>query len=201
MRLLGWVAVLAAGEAMAVEKLAYEVLKGEGALELRRVAPHVVAETEVVGNFEDVGSEAFRRLVRYISGDNRARSEVAMTAPVTQEPASQEIAMTAPVTQQREGDRYRVSFVMPAEYTLDSLPEPTDPRVQLRAEPARTMATIRYSGFWSRGRYERHERELLAWIESRGLRIVGRPVWARYDPPFMPWFLRRNEILIEVEGP
>lgn len=191
-------AALAAGDTMAFEKLDYEVLEANGAFELREIAPHRVAETFVDGDFDEVGSEGFRRLVAYIGGANRARSEISMTAPVAQQRESQKISMTAPVGQQRVGERYRVTFLMPAEYTLETLPEPTDERITLRAEPARTVAAIRYRGTWSRSRYLRHESELRDWVEKRGLEIVGEPVWARYDPPFMPWFLRRNEILFEV---
>jgi hypothetical protein len=189
------------GHVMAVEKLAYSVIEKDGAFELRRIEAHLVAETFVEGDFERVGSEGFRRLFGYIGGANRSRAEISMTAPVEQRPASEKIAMTAPVEQERVGDRYRITFVMPSEYTLESLPEPTDERVLLRSEPARTMAAIRYSGFWSRSRYVEHESKLREWIERRGLEPIGQPVWARYDPPFMPWFLRRNEILIEVREP
>jgi hypothetical protein len=193
------IAVLAgAGEVMAFEKLAYRVIEQDEAFELRRIEPHLVAETFVEGDFDDVGNEGFRRLAAYIGGANRSRQEIPMTAPVVQESASEEISMTAPVGQERVGDRYRITFLMPSEYTLESLPEPTDERIALRAEPARTVAAIRYSGFWSRARYEDHERKLREWIERRGLEPVRDPLWARYDPPFMPWFLRRNEILIEV---
>jgi hypothetical protein len=192
--------VATAGEAMAVEKLGYETIEENGPFELRRLAPHVVAETFVDGDFEDVGNEGFRRLVAYIGGENRQQDEISMTAPVAQAPATR-IAMTAPVGQERSGDRYRITFVMPSQYTLESLPEPTDERITLRPEPARTVAVVRYSGFWSRSRYEDHERKLQAWVERRGLEPLGEPVWARYDPPFMPWFLRRNEILIEVSEP
>jgi hypothetical protein len=186
---------------MALEKLAYRTLEQEGPFELRRVESHVVAQTFVEGDFESVGNEGFRRLAAYIGGANRRSDEISMTAPVVQEPASSKIAMTAPVGQERSGDRYRITFLMPSRYTLKSLPQPTDERVQLRAERERTVAAVRYSGFWSRARYEHHERQLRAWIEGRGLEPVAEPVWARYDPPFMPWFLRRNEILIEVRAP
>jgi len=186
---------------MSVEKLAYRTIEQEGRFELRMIEPHVVAETFVEGDFEDVGSEGFRRLVDYIGGANRTQARISMTAPVVQEPASEEIAMTAPVAQEKVGDRYRITFVMPSEYTLESLPQPTDPRIRLRAEPERRVAAIRYSGLWSRARYEDHERSLYEWIQQRGLEPIGEPVWARYDPPFMPWFLRRNEILIEVREP
>ncbi len=183
---------------MAIEKLSYRTIEQDGDIELRRVEPHVVAETFVEGDFERVGSEGFRRLVQYIGGANRTRASIAMTAPVAQEPASEKIAMTAPVAQEKVGDRYRITFVMPAKYSLANLPQPTDDRVRLREEPARIVAAIRYSGFWSRQRYDVHERRLRDWIHGRGLDPVGRPVWARYDPPFLPWFWRRNEILIEL---
>jgi hypothetical protein len=186
---------------MALEKLAYRTLDRDGPFELRRVESHVVAETFVEGDFESVGNEGFRRLAAYIGGANRRSDEISMTAPVGQEPASSKIAMTAPVGQEPSGDRYRITFLMPSRYTLDSLPHPADERIRLRAEPERTVAAIRYSGFWSRARYEDHEQRLRAWIETRGLEPIGEPVWARYDPPFMPWFLRRNDIVIEVRAP
>lgn len=186
---------------MAIEKLAYRVVDEDGAFELRQIEPHLVAETFVEGDFDQVGSEGFRRLVKYIGGANERSAEIAMTAPVVQEPEAEKIAMTAPVGQQESGGRYRVTFVMPSRYTLETLPRPTDERIRLRAEPERSMAAIRYSGFWSRSRYDEHERKLRDWIAGRGLEPAGEPVWARYDPPFMPWFLRRNEVLIEVSEP
>lgn len=189
---------LGAGDAMALEKLSYEVLESDGPIELRRIEPHQVAETWVDGEFDAVGSEGFRRLVAYIGGANRGGAEIAMTAPVGQQAEPQKIAMTAPVGQQRVGERYRITFVMPAEYAPGALPVPTDERVAIRDEPARTVAAIRYSGTWSERRYQRHEDELRSWIAAQGLEVVGEPVWARYDPPFMPWFLRRNEIFFEV---
>jgi hypothetical protein len=132
--------VAASGEAMAVEKLRYETIEQDGPFELRRLAPHVVAETFVDGGFEDVGNEGFRRLVAYIGGENRQRDEISMTAPVAQEPATR-IAMTAPVGQERSGDRYRITFVMPSRYTLESLPEPTDERITLRPDARATRTT------------------------------------------------------------
>jgi hypothetical protein len=183
---------------MSIEKLAYRTIEQDGRFELRSIEPHVVAETFVDGDFERVGNEGFRRLVEYIRGANRTRARISMTAPVVQEPASEEIAMTAPVAEEKVGDRYRITFLMPSKYELETLPQPTDPRVRLRAEPVRSVAAIRYTGLWSRSRYDEHERRLREWIQQRGLEPISEPVWARYDPPFMPWFLRHNEVLIEV---
>jgi hypothetical protein len=184
--------------AMAIEEAKYTVVKSEGRFELRDYAPHNLAETIVEGDVEGAGSKAFNRLFQYISGNNRTQLKMDMTAPVSQEPTGEKIAMTAPVGQQRAADKWVVSFMMPASFTLETLPEPLDPRVKLRAVPARRMAAVRYSGFWSEEGYTRNKRALEAWIEKTGLTIAGEPVWARYNPPFSLWFLRRNEVLIPV---
>lgn len=195
------IGTLTAGDAMAIERLAYHTIERDGQIEIRLIQPHVVAETFVDGDFERVGNEGFRRLVGYIGGANRSQARISMTAPVVQEPASEKISMTAPVVQEKVGDRYRITFLMPAKYTLETLPQPTDTRIRLRTEEMSSVAAIRYSGFWSRSRYDDHERKLREWIDQRGLEPISEPVWARYDPPFMPWFLRRNEILIELRDP
>jgi len=192
------VIILGAMDAMAIEEASYNVLKKDNHFEIRDYAPHILAETIVEGDLEEAGNKAFNRLFRYISGDNRSRDKVAMTAPVSQEPMGNKIKMTAPVGQQRAQGKWAASFMMPASYTLETLPEPEDPEVKLRQVPARRMAAVRYSGFWSEKNYLRYKLELESWINERGLRIVGDPIWARHNPPFTPWFLRRNEILIPV---
>lgn len=184
---------------MAVEEAKYTLVEKEGDFEIRDYAPQVVAETRVEGSLEDASSRAFRRLFRYITGNNKPEEKIAMTAPVAQEPAGQEIAMTAPVSQQAVGDSWAVSFMMPGGYDLDSLPEPLDSSVYLREIPARRMAVIRYSGGWSRKSYREHLVQLEEWMASRQLEPTGPPVWARYDAPFKPWFLRRNEILFPID--
>ena len=185
--------------AVAIEEMPYTVIEQNGAFELRQYPPHTVAETMVEGAFDQVGNEGFRRLADYINGKNRSKQSIAMTAPVSQEAQSEKIAMTAPVGQEKSGDRWRITFVMPSKYTLDTLPEPIDSRVTIEQEPGRQVAAVRYSGTWSRKGYEENRARLLAWIEKRGFKQTAEPVWARYNPPFIPWFLRRNEILIPVD--
>ena len=187
-------------DVMAIEEAPYEVVKKDGNFEIRDYASHILAETVVEGDLEDAGSKAFNRLFGYISGGNSTRGKVAMTAPVSQQPASEKIAMTAPVGQQRAGDNWVVSFMMPSEYSLETLPEPDDPLITLRQVPPRTMAAVRYSGFWSEKNYLKHKAQLEEWVARMGLAITGDPVWARYNAPFTPWFLRRNEILVPVEA-
>jgi len=192
--------IMGAIDAMAIEEAKYEVIRRDNNFEIRDYETHILAETVVEGSLEDAGSEAFKRLFRYISGDNRSGDKVAMTAPVSQQPMGEEIKMTAPVGQRRLEESWAVSFMMPGSYTLETLPEPEDPKVTLRQVPARRMAAVRYSGFWSEKGYLRYKVELESWIERMGLTIVGDPIWARYNPPFVPWFLRRNEILIPVDA-
>ena len=181
------------------EQQPYEVLEQHEGFELRRYPAHLVAEVEVEGSFEDAGNRAFRSLFRYITGNNRSRESVAMTAPVVQEATSQKVAMTAPVVQ-AEGDHggFVVAFVLPASMTLETAPEPLDPDVRVRAVPERLAAAVRYSGRWSKGSYERHRAELLDAVAAAGLVPVGAPRFARFDPPFKPWFLRRNEVVVDV---
>jgi len=194
-------ALLLAGNAMAVEEAEYTVLREEDPFELRKYESHILAETTVDGNFEDAGNEAFGRLFKYISGNNKQQQKVAMTSPVGQEPSSQKIEMTSPVGQQKQDGKWSVSFMMPASFTLETTPEPKDPNVFIRQVPARHIASVRYSGFWSEKGYRRNLEKLRDWISKTGLRVVGEPIWARYNPPFMPWFLRRNEILVPVAAP
>ena len=185
---------------VAVEKAKYRVLEAQGNIELRQYEPRIVAETFVDGDFEKVGNEGFRRLAAYINGNNRKKESISMTAPVSQEYLSDKIAMTAPVSQEEAGEKWRITFVMPAEHSMATLPEPIDSRVRLREEPGKFMAAIRYSGTWSRENYEKHKAKLVEFLLKRDLRAIGEPVWARYNPPFMPWFLRRNEVLIAYEA-
>ena len=170
-------------------------------IEVREYAPYLVAETEVSGTREEAGNAGFRRLADYIFGKNRGEKKIAMTAPVAQQEGKR-IAMTAPVTQQEApgggASTWLIQFMMPSEYSRDALPEPLDPAIRIREVPARRVAVLRYSGTWSEERYLENLAELRAAMEKAGLRAVGEPVWARYDPPFMPWFLRTNEILIEI---
>ena len=185
--------------AMAIEEPSYSVLETEGNFELRKYSSFIVAETYVEGDFETVGSEGFRRLAAYIGGKNQKNESISMTAPVSQKPVSEKIAMTAPVSQARENDQWRIAFIMPSAYTIDTLPIPDDERIALREENEKTVAVIRYSGTWGKKLYDKHATKLMKWISSKDWKILGTAVWARYNPPFMPWFMRRNEILIPVQ--
>lgn len=183
------------------EEQPFEVVKRYDGFELRRYPSHVVAEVTVDQPFEEAGNTAFRYLFGYITGQNRSQTSVAMTSPVVQsDGAAQKVAMTAPVVQNStpEGDHV-VAFVLPASMTEETAPEPTDPRVSIRTVPPSLAAVTRYSGRWSENSYERHRRSLVQAVEAAGLKPVGTPRFARFDPPFKPWFLRRNEVVVDVD--
>ena len=154
--LAGLALVMSRGVAMGTEEAAYTVEKRDGAFEVRQYTSQVVAEVVVDGTMEDAGNKAFRPLFNYIAGANRTQGKIAMTATVGQQAEGQKIAMTAPVGQEAVSNQWVVTFTMPASFTLATLPLPTDEKVHLRAITARRMAAVRYSGTWSRKRYERH---------------------------------------------
>lgn len=182
-----------------IEKAKYEVIEKEGKFEVRQYQPQIVAETIVESDFDEAGNIAFRRLFNYISGENRKKESIKMTAPVNQKANSEKIVMTAPVSRKKAEDLYSVSFLMPSKYTMETLPEPLDSNVRLREIPAQKIAAVRYSGSWSRKKYEEQKALLEEFIEKKGLRIVDEDIFARYDPPFQLWFLKRNEVLFPVE--
>ena len=185
--------------AMAIEEASYTVIEKNGDFELRQYVPQIVAETIIEGDFDKVGNEGFTRLFGYISGNNTKKQSISMTAPLSQEAGSEKIPMTAPVNQEQVGNKWHISFLMPSNYTLETLPEPTDKRIVLKLIPSRNVAAITYSGTWSRSRYEEHKAILDKAMSNRKLKPIGEYIFARYNPPFMPWFLRRNEVLVTVE--
>jgi len=198
---LGWL-MLSAGCAAVSEQPSYRVVQKVTDLEVREYQGYLAAETEVSGTRESSGNAGFRALAGYIFGKNRGERKIAMTAPVTQA-EGRRIAMTAPVSQARregatEDGPWVVQFMMPSGYTLETLPEPLDPAVRFRQVPARRVAAITYSGTWAESRYLEQLARLRQAMRREQLQAAGEPVWARYDPPWRPWFLRRNEILIDL---
>jgi hypothetical protein len=183
----------------AIEEPDYQVIRQlDSNVELRQYAPYVVAEVVLNASADAAGSQAFPILAGYIFGKNKGERKFAMTAPVTQTAAPVKMEMTAPVTQAAVAGGMRVQFVLPKGVTLESAPEPLDPRVQLRLVPASPWAAIRYSGTWLQSNYEEHLALLKATLDKAGVATQGEPVLARYNAPFTPWFLRRNEIWLAL---
>ncbi len=182
----------------AAEEPSFEVARRMGDIEVRRYASYVVAEVLVEGSADLAGTLAFPILAGYIFGKNKGSKAFAKTAPLMPAAAPVQFAMTSPVTQSAAPGGYLVQFVLPKGVTLQSAPEPDDERVRLREVPARTVATIRYTGFWSESNYAQHLATLTETLKAVRLRWSGEPVFSRYNAPWTPWFMRRNEIWLPL---
>lgn len=190
------------------EQQPYDLVRRYPHFELRRYPAHVVAEVKVNASFDRAGNAAFRYLFNYISGSNTAGQKLAMTAPVVQAAGpGQKIAMTAPVLQSGplHGDGgaagYVVAFVLPASVTAETAPVPTSPEVTIRTVPGSLAAVVRFSGAGTEAAFQRRYDGLQAALALAGLTPVGQPRFARFDPPFKPWFLRHNEVAQDVQDP
>ena len=167
-------------------------------IELRQYAAYLVAEVEVPGPASEAGNQAFPILAGYIFGKNKGERKLAMTAPVTQAPVPVKLEMTAPVTQTAVASGFLVQFVLPKDVTLATAPEPLDARIKLREVPPSRVAVIRYSGFWSDANYSEHLARLQAALRAANLVPTAEAVYSRYNAPFTPWFMRRNEIWLPL---
>lgn len=189
------------------EQQPFELIRRYPHFELRRYPDYVVAEVTVTADFDRAGNAAFRHLFNYISGSNNARQKLAMTAPVLQEPGPRKLAMTTlvlqsgPVPGSGEPAEYSVAFVLPAGVTADGAPVPADPMVRIRAVPGSLAAVLGFSGSGSASAFQKRNDGLQAALTLAGLTPVGTPRFARFDPPFKPWFLRHNEVVQDVLEP
>ena len=189
---------------MAYEEPEYEVLERNSSYEIRRYAPYIVAEVDTDGDVREAGNKAFRILAGYIFGGNQGEQKMNMTAPVEarERRDGTKMAMTVPVTAaKKDSEGYTYAFVMERKYSLETLPKPNDKRIRIIEVEPRTMAALRYSGLWNESNDRKHTAELRDQLETNGVEIVGEPVLARYNGPFTPWFLRRNEVLLQVDWP
>lgn len=180
-----------------VEQPNYDVLSSVDNIEVRQYAPMIIAEVEIQGERKEAIGNGFRLLADYIFGNNMVQEKVAMTAPVQQQ-ANEKIAMTAPVQQQSSGNRWKVSFVMPAEYHLEALPKPNNEAVKLNQVPAKRFISIRFSGSNSESTIAKYEKQLRKHIETNQLQTLSSPKYAFYNPPWTLPFLRRSEIMFEI---
>lgn len=195
------------GSAMAIEEPIYTLIEQSGVFELRVYAPMIVAETTVSGNLDDASSAGFKLIADYIFGNNISRAgkskEIKMAAPVTmetgQELPSEKISMTAPVTMEETGNQWRMHFVMPSQYTIDTLPTPNNTAVSLREIPTRKFAVIKFSWLAGETKVAKKTTELMAWLRTNNITPIGKPALARYNPPWTLPFLRRNEVMVQYE--
>ena len=186
---------------MATKEPEFTVILAEGACSVRHYAPMIAAEVMLKGSRVEAARAGFKLLAGYIFGGNTRRQKIQMTAPViTAIDQSQNIEMTAPVMQSGMDGNWSVRFIMPSEFTLDTLPLPNDQRVKLVAIPAARFAVNRFSGLAGEGDIESKTAELREFCTQNSLVVHGKPSLARYDPPWTLWFMRRNEIMIALNG-
>lgn len=189
-----------------LEHPAYKVIRQDGDFEIREYQSMIVAETTVSGSLDSAGDDGFRAIAGYIFGANTTKGKsssekIAMTAPVTMEREGERIAMIAPVTTQpaNSSDRWRMHFVMPRKYTMETLPTPKNPAVTLREIGPQRVAVNRFSGFSGETKVAEKIAALNAWAARNNLISAGVAQLARYNPPFTPPPFRRNEILLAIE--
>ena len=191
------------GIAVATEEPKFSLLEKDQSFELRLYESKIIAEVEVDGDMSAASRKGFRQIADFIFGNNTAQSgkseKISMTAPVAIKPASEKIAMTAPVGVQQSEKGWKVSFVMPSQYTLETLPKPNNPQISIKQLPAKKFALIRFSGLVDEEKMQAKSAELNQWITMKKLNPVGIPELARYNPPWTLPFLRRNELMVEVE--
>ena len=191
-------AAASAGPIMSrVEQPEYTVASSKGSIEIREYGQLIAAEAEVAGERQAAINQGFRLIAGYIFGANKPNAKIEMTAPVQQE---QTIAMTAPVTQQDDGQTWKVRFIMPKKWTMETLPAPDDTRVKLVEVPAKRIASIRFTWSATANRLAEKTSELREFARENNLTTSGEPVFAFYNPPWTLPFLRRNEIMLELAG-
>ena len=189
--------------AMATEEPKFTLLEKDQSFELRLYEPKILAEVLVSGTMREASSKGFRLIADFIFGNNIAVSgkseKISMTAPVLIEPHAEKISMTAPVGVEQSGAGWKVNFVMPSQYTLETLPKPNNPLVKIKPIPAKKFAVIQFSGLVDEEKMAKKVTDLEQWISTKQLKVLGNAELARYNPPWTLPFLRRNEVMIEVE--
>jgi hypothetical protein len=196
--------------AMAIEEPSYEVIKKSENFEIRQYQNQLIAEVTVEGSMSEASSKGFKLVADFIFGNNQKQAKqsekIAMTAPVIIEAQSEKIAMTAPVVveqkklqAQSDTRQWVFYFIMPSIYTMDTLPKPNNSQIQIKEVQAKKVAVIRFSGLVDDEKLALRTDELNTWIKNQNFTANGAPQLARYNPPWiLPWW-RRNEVMIPVQ--
>lgn len=187
-----------------IEAPKYEVLSINDGYEIRVYKPIIIAETTIVGATDrnDAARKGFPIVAGYIFGNNTKKDKIAMTVPVnTEETNFEKIAMTVPVNTEREEGQgsYKVSFVLPSKYTLETLPTPNDSRVSIKEIPSRKIAVRRFSWSASDSITRKNEELLLSSLKRDAIKTVGSVNVARFNPPWTIPFMLRTEVQIPIE--
>jgi hypothetical protein len=177
----------------------YSVIKKQNEIEIRRYPAYIQAEVIIdEKQYKSAIEKGFNVLAGYIFGNNVSKQKIEMTSPV-QASQSEKIAMTTPVTVTGESS-FTVAFIMPSTYTLESLPQPKDSRIHFNLVPARVLAAIRFSGYFKQDTIQKNKQRLSQWLQEQDLETEGDFIVAGYNPPWVPGFLARNEVLIQIKA-
>jgi len=185
--------------ANAAQEPPHEVIASDGKIEVRQYKPQILAEVTVTGDMRRSGNSGFRPLADFIFGNNTAKQSIEMTAPVTRTPASRKIEMTAPVMRtETDGGDWVVAFVMPEEWTMETLPAPNNPDITIREVPGEMIAAIRFNGAGRESAHKKKQAELEAWLGTHDYVATGPARYAGYNAPWVPAPFKRNEVMIPV---
>jgi hypothetical protein len=181
-----------------IEEPKYKVIKKFPEFEIREYSSNIIAYTDVVSTFNSSANSGFRILANYIFGGNKSSNKIKMAAPVIQEPTSEKIEMTAPVIQEMREHSYRIAFVMPQKYTLNTLPEPIDPRVKIKEVEKELRAVYSFKGWVNEKKVQTKRETFIRLLEANNL-VYHHIKLAQYDPPFTPPYMRKNELHATLE--
>jgi hypothetical protein len=177
----------------------YSVIKKENEFEIRQYPAYIQAEVTVdEQSYRNAIENGFGILAGYIFGNNISKQKIEMTTPV-QASRSEKIAMTTPVTV-TAGSNFTVAFIMPSAYTLETLPQPKDSRIHFRLIPTRSVAAVRFTGYFQQDTINKYKQRLSQWLDEHGIEAEGEFIVAGYNPPWVPGFLARNEVLVWIKA-
>jgi len=203
--------ILISSHVMAIEEPRYELVLAQEDFQLRRYSPMLIAQVTVSGDLSTASNRGFRQVADFIFGANedpikKEAQKIAMTAPVVIEDVSSKIAMTVPVIVQTESGPgqsskealWKLAFVMPRQFTLENLPRPKNPNIEIQKLAEREVAVVTFSGWVSEADYQKQTERLRTWIQQQGWRAAGEPQLSRYNPPWTLPFWRRNEVWLPI---
>lgn len=193
--------ILITNQLMATEEPEFTVLFQEGNIEIREYEPRIIAHVKTIGDFDDASSKGFKMLADFIFGNNNINNtskKISMTAPVSASLSSKKISMTAPVIAENNNNEWSIAFVMPKEFTLETLPIPNNQNIRITALPKEKFAVIVFSGLVRESSYDKKVDSLNEFIKEKKLTPLSTIQIARYNPPWTLPFFRRNELLIKI---
>jgi hypothetical protein len=186
---------------VSVEEQSYTTIKKTDAFEIRSYPTSLVAEVAVEGNFNNVGNKGFRILADFIFGKNTRSITIKDSSTESQiiKNDNEKIKMTAPVEMNKKENKYVIRFIMPSKYTLKSLPKPLDKRITIKKTKESRKAALTYYGSWSESNFKTHEDLLIKLLQKNSISWSGNVIFARYNSPWTLWFLRKNEVIVQLD--